>query len=323
MAGATRAVFLSYRREDTRHLAGRLADRLTEWLGPQQVFMDVDTIDPGADFATTIAREVASCRILIALIGPTWATATDRRQRRRLDDPDDFVVLEIRAALERGIPVIPVLVDGAMMPERGELPDALQGLARRNAMRLDHDTFRSDITVVLTAVDLILSAFGPDGPRTTSAAGSRARHPQVPPTGQEEGAGAHHRPPSAFPSTPFSPIPWLRARPRLLTTAAIVLTSTMAVGIVLLSTLHGGPAVTATVPVGTDPWDVAITPDGGHAYIPNSGSGSVSVIDTGSNTITATIPVGTDPEDVAITPDGRHAYITNKGSGSVSVIDTE
>jgi hypothetical protein len=115
--------------------------------------MDVDTVEPGVDFAAAIAREVASCDILIALIGPTWSTIVDRRGRRRLDDPDDFVVLEIRAALERDIRVIPVLVDGAVMPDRDDLPKDLQGLARRNAVRLDHETFRSDVTSLLNAVE--------------------------------------------------------------------------------------------------------------------------------------------------------------------------
>jgi Flp pilus assembly protein TadD len=150
-----RAVFLNYRRDETRHIAGRLADRLTQRLG-SQIFMDVDTIELGADFAAAIAREVASCDVLIALIGPTWSTITDRRGRRRLDDPDDFVVLEIRVALEREIRVIPVLVDGAVMPDRHDLPEGLQGLALRNAVRLDHETFRSDVAALLDVVDRIL-----------------------------------------------------------------------------------------------------------------------------------------------------------------------
>jgi WD40 repeat protein len=156
MPSTTRAVFLSYRREETRHIAGRLADRLTERLGSTQVFMDVDTIEPGDDFAAAIAREVASCDVLIALIGPTWSTITDRRGRRRLDDPDDFVVLEIRTALEREIHVIPVLVDGAVMPDRDDISEGLKGLARRNAVRLDHETFRSDVIPLLDAVERIL-----------------------------------------------------------------------------------------------------------------------------------------------------------------------
>ncbi|MGH3843952.1 MAG: tetratricopeptide repeat protein [Pseudonocardiaceae bacterium] len=174
MPGTTQAVFLSYRREETRHIAGRLADRLTERLGSTQVFMDVDTIEPGADFAAAIAREVASCDVLIALIGPTWSTIADRRGRRRLDDPDDFVLLEIRAALEREIRVIPVLVDGAVMPDRCDLPEGLQGLARRNAVRLDHETFRSDITTLLDAVERILPTRPPKGAEPTATTGARA-----------------------------------------------------------------------------------------------------------------------------------------------------
>jgi len=153
---ATRAVFLNYRREETRHVAGRLADQLRERLGPEQVFMDVDTMEAGADFVAVVAREVASCNVLIALIGPTWSRITNRRERRRFDDLD-FVVLEIRTALERGIHVIPVLVDGAVVPDRSDLPEGLQGLARRHAVQLDHATFRADVTFLLDAVDQILS----------------------------------------------------------------------------------------------------------------------------------------------------------------------
>jgi Bacterial Ig-like domain (group 3)/TIR domain len=156
MSGTARAVFLSYRREETRHIAGRLADRLTERLGSTQVFIDVDMIEPGSDFAATIVREVASCGVLIALIGPTWSTIADPRGRRRVDDPDDLVVLEIRTALERGIRVIPVLVDGAVMPDRYDLPQGLQGLTLRNAVQLDHETFRTDVVTLLDAVERVL-----------------------------------------------------------------------------------------------------------------------------------------------------------------------
>jgi hypothetical protein len=159
MSGTAPAVFLSYRREETRHIAGRLADRLTERLGSTQIFIDVDTIEPGSDFTATIVREVASCDVLIALIGPTWLTITDPRAQRRLDDPDDLVTLEIRTALEYGIRVIPVLVDGAVMPSRYELPEGLQGLALRNAVRLDHETFRTDVVTLLDAVERALLNF--------------------------------------------------------------------------------------------------------------------------------------------------------------------
>ncbi len=129
--------------------------------------MDVDAIEPGVDFAAEIARAVASCDVLIALIGPTWTTVTDRQGRRKIEDPDDIVALEIRAALERDIRVIPVLVDGADMPGRYELPEELQSLVRRNAVRLDHTTFRSDVVTLLDAVDRILSTLGKEHPKPT------------------------------------------------------------------------------------------------------------------------------------------------------------
>ncbi|MGB6162537.1 MAG: toll/interleukin-1 receptor domain-containing protein, partial [Pseudonocardiaceae bacterium] len=147
---------------------------MTERLGATQVFMDVDTIEPGDDFAAAIAREVASCDVLIALIGPTWSTIADRRGRRKLDDPDDFVVLEIGAALEREIRVIPVLVDGAGMPDRYDLPDGLQGLALRNAVRLDHETFRSDFATLLDAVERILPTLAQKAAEPTARTGARA-----------------------------------------------------------------------------------------------------------------------------------------------------
>ena len=330
MAGAPRAVFLSYRREETRHIAGRLADRLTDRLGPGQVFMDVDTIKPGADFATVIARALAACRILIALIGPTWLAGTGRR---RLDDPGDFVAMEIRAALERGIPVIPVLVDGAVMPKPGELPEGLHGLAGRNAVRLDHDTFRSDLTTLLTAIDRILSApahetVAPAGnagtaPAVTATQQLRQQAPKPDNPGvllarQQEVTGAHSQSLPASPPAPLAPTLRSRFRPRPI--AAVIVLAVVGVSVLLTTNTR---SVTATVTVGDNPFGVAVSPDGGHAYIANSGSGLVSVIDTGNNTVTNAIPVGDNPNGVAISPDGGHAYITNSSSDSVSVIDIE
>ena len=118
--------------------------------------MDVDTIEPGMDFQIAIRRAVESCMLLIAVIGQQWTTAADRRGRRRLDDPEDLVALEVGAALLRDIRVVPVLVDGANMPDRDELPNALRPLARRNAIRIDHETFTSDVGRLLTLVDQVL-----------------------------------------------------------------------------------------------------------------------------------------------------------------------
>lgn len=148
-AWSGRRVFLSYRREETRHIAGRIADRI----GPDRVFMDVDSIEPGVDFGVAIAGAVESCEVLVAVIGQEWLTSADHRGRRRLDDPDDFVVLEIGTALRRSIRVIPVLVDGAYMPRRDELPPALESLARRNAVRIDHESFSADIGRLLAGLE--------------------------------------------------------------------------------------------------------------------------------------------------------------------------
>ena len=142
-------VFLSYRRGDTARIAGRLYDRVEERFGTAKVFMDVEAIEPGVDFADAIENAVASCDIVLALIGRSWLNGTDRNGRRWLDDPNDFVALEIGSALRRGIPVIPVLFDGAPPPRAGDLPSALAPLALRNAVLIEHETFSADVDRLL------------------------------------------------------------------------------------------------------------------------------------------------------------------------------
>src|SRR5215475_12044590 len=151
-------IFISYRRQETSHLAGRLSDRLADRFGEGQVFIDVDTIGPGVDFAEEISRAVAACRVLLAVIGPNWLSATDERGRRRLDDPDDIVRLEVEAALTRGVRVIPILVEAAVMPRRDDLPESLAGLARRNALLIRHESFRHDAGRLITAIERALAA---------------------------------------------------------------------------------------------------------------------------------------------------------------------
>jgi WD40 repeat protein len=150
---ASGRVFISYRRQETSGWARLLQDRLATRFGEEQVFMDVDTIGLGVDFAKVITQAVSTCRVLLAVIGPRWLTATDEEGQRRLDDPDDMIRLEIAAALERDILVIPILVEGAVMPRRQELPDTLAGLVRRNALSLRHDSFRSDVDRLLAAIE--------------------------------------------------------------------------------------------------------------------------------------------------------------------------
>jgi TIR domain len=166
-AGSGR-VFISYRRQESSGLAGRLYDRLAARFGDDQVFMDVDTIALGVDFAEVISQAVSTCEVLLAVIGPRWLSATDEDGRRRLDDPDDLVRLEIAAALERDIRVIPILVEGAVMPRRQQLPETLAGLARRNALSVRHESFRADADRLLTAVEPILRAPAARAPRRES-----------------------------------------------------------------------------------------------------------------------------------------------------------
>jgi hypothetical protein len=115
-------VFISYRRKESSHVAGRLADRLIDRFGAERVFIDVEAIKPGMDFAEAISQAVEACMVLVAVIGPGWLSAADERGRARLDDPDDLVRLEVGAALARGVLVIPVLVENAIMPGRKDLP---------------------------------------------------------------------------------------------------------------------------------------------------------------------------------------------------------
>jgi hypothetical protein len=144
-------IFLNYRREDSSGHAGRIWDALRYGLGEdpgfahEQLFMDVDTIDVGDDFGEVIQEAVGSCDVLIAVIGKQWLTASDAKGRRRLDSPNDFVRLEIEAALERGVRVIPALVQGAEMPSSEDLPGSLAPLARRNALELSDTRWRFDV----------------------------------------------------------------------------------------------------------------------------------------------------------------------------------
>jgi predicted Ser/Thr protein kinase len=148
-------LFISYRRHDSRGSAGRIYDRVADRFGSDQVFMDVDNLPPGVDFNRAIIQAVSQCTVLLAVIGPHWLDAKDKR-RRRLDDPSDLVRMEIATALERNILVIPVLVEDAMMPRRQELPGNLAGLAGRNAHRVRHENFRSDVDRLLMTIESIM-----------------------------------------------------------------------------------------------------------------------------------------------------------------------
>ena len=146
-------IFISYRRDDTEGEAGRLFDDLTRKFGRDSVFMDVAGIRPGVDFVKAIEQNVANCGVLLAIIGPTWANIAGSDGHRRLDDPHDFVVLEIASALKREVPVIPVLVHGARMPSPDQLPESLKSFSYRNSVELSHARWPSDVQLLIEALD--------------------------------------------------------------------------------------------------------------------------------------------------------------------------
>jgi hypothetical protein len=115
--------------------------------------MDVAAIEPGRDFRKAIDKSVASCSVLLAMMGQGWLNATDAGGSRRLDDANDFVRIELASALRRDIPVVPVLVQGAKMPRVEQLPDDLKELAYRNAVELTHARWKSDVQVLLRSLE--------------------------------------------------------------------------------------------------------------------------------------------------------------------------
>jgi hypothetical protein len=138
-------VFLSYRRTDVGGYAGRLHDDLVSHLGPKNVFQDVAAIPVGQDFTQVIDRQLDDCEAVLAVIGPGWLTASTDTDTPRLQEPDDYVRLELHRALRRGIPVVPVLVGGARLPAADELPPELTELVRRQSVTLRDETWRADV----------------------------------------------------------------------------------------------------------------------------------------------------------------------------------
>ncbi len=168
MAGG---IFINYRRDDSQGTAGRLRDRLAKDPRSGDVFMDVDNIPAGADFVEYLNSQVGACEVLLAVIGPSWLKATDESGQRRLDDPGDFVRVEIAAALARKVRVVPVLVDGARLPKADELPDDLKSLVRRNAIELRNTQFGRDADAL---ADSILGTRGQAGTVRWIAPGAAA-----------------------------------------------------------------------------------------------------------------------------------------------------
>jgi hypothetical protein len=167
-----RNIFISYRRDDSEGEAGRLFDDLTRSFGENSVFMDVSAIAPGVDFRQAIDENIASCGVLLALIGPSWASIKNKAGGRRLEDANDPVRLEIASALRRNIAVIPVLVHEAKMPSPEDLSEDLKNLAFRNSVEITHVRWNSDVALLIDALQPYVA--------TTRTGGSRPVHATVP-----------------------------------------------------------------------------------------------------------------------------------------------
>ncbi|MEN8447700.1 MAG: TIR domain-containing protein, partial [Cyanobacteria bacterium J06555_13] len=147
-------IFISYRRTDSISEAGRIYDFLYNHFGRESIFKDVDDIDAGDDFRERVKEAVGQCQVLLAVIGKSWLTAEDSHSNRRLDNPADWVRLEIETALTRKVRVIPVLLQGVDMPPAYALPESIQPLAFRNAARVRYDPdFRRDMDRVIKVIE--------------------------------------------------------------------------------------------------------------------------------------------------------------------------
>jgi hypothetical protein len=146
-------IFISYRRADSADVTGRIYDRLAGHFGESAIFKDVDSIPAGIDFKEHLEKAVGKCRIFLVVIGDEWLEARDSLNNNRLQDPRDFVRIEIEAALNRNIRIIPLLVRGASMPAEEQLPPSLRKLVYRNAIPVRPDPdFHRDMDRLISAI---------------------------------------------------------------------------------------------------------------------------------------------------------------------------
>ena len=155
------AIFISYRRVGALVHARALFERLRNEFGPGQVFIDLEGMEYGVDFVDILNEQLNGCQVMMAMIDPQWATATDKQGLRRIDREHDYVRTEIATALARGIRTVPVLIDGAEMPDPADLPEPLRPLTRRNALMLDFNQFDAEIGRLISEIRKILATSAP------------------------------------------------------------------------------------------------------------------------------------------------------------------
>jgi hypothetical protein len=178
-------IFISYRRSDSQDVTGRIYDRLVGKFTKEQVLKDVDNIPLGVSFPLHLQQMLRKADVVLVIIGPAWTTATDAKGRRRLDDPNDFVRVEVEAALRGKIPVIPILVSNATMPQVDDLPKSMQALASRNGMPVRPDPdFNNDIARLFSGIDHLEKLLNP--PSGKSAKEKKEEIPAVIPVKVQE-----------------------------------------------------------------------------------------------------------------------------------------
>jgi TIR domain len=149
-------IFINYRRGDDPGATGWLRQLLEDAFSADQLFMDIDSIAPGLDFVRVLEDEVDKCDVFLAVIGPRWFGDMNAEGTRRLDNPEDFVRIEIESALKLGKRIIPVLVGNANVPRSEQLPESLKPLTRRHAVRLTHERFASDAEGLIKQLERVI-----------------------------------------------------------------------------------------------------------------------------------------------------------------------
>ena len=198
-------IFLSYRRQDSAYVARLICERLRAHFGADAVFMDIDCIPFGVNFREHLTAALDQCGILLAVIGPRWSGETGTL--RRIDDPRDFVRIEIESALERNLPVVPILIDHARIPDEVDLPPSLARLAYRHALDLDPGRDFDN------QIDRLIKGIDPLFPQPHCADEVPSRQPEkraaVSPTsrGQEPSRKSQSVDAAQRPEAPASPLP--------------------------------------------------------------------------------------------------------------------
>lgn len=262
-------IFISYRRADSAAMCGRIYDRLVAKFGRRDVFKDVDSIPLGVDFAQHIRDVLKDCDVEFVIIGRHWLDATGP-DGRRLDDPDDFVRLEVEGALAGGMLVVPLLVDGATMPSADQLPESLRALALRNGMPVRYDPdFEGDMRRVIAHLEQARKARrAPSRPsQQVPLSAPKALEPSPAPSTAP--SIARRKSPAAVAERSSGVLAARSARVRASIAALVVVAFLVTLFAVALHTFGGSggstnPPLTCTafVPQSSDPPIIAASPQG-------------------------------------------------------------